>query len=486
MRGFGSSARRRELSDTGLAGRHLGRAVPTWLPLLLLGLLLAACGSGDNTAAENSSPEARLTTAVTIQPTETSEAEETVAAEEPSPPVAEAGEPAAPTALPTTAPPTTGPYPTATATAVTPTPDAPPAAHVDVSQAPYAASDCSDKYPCNEDEAGWEARMRVPPGFAVDYFARVDGNPTSLTFGPDGDLYVAAWSGTIYRVDEQGQVTEFFSGLTVPTGIAFQPGTSKLFVSNRVTDANVNGEGQISVVEDGRATTLFDGLPCCYVGMHGPNGIAFGPDGYGYFGVGGRADHGEILLEENQGEQDERQPLEASLLRFAPDGSLLETYARGFRNPYDIAWDALGQLYATDNGRDGNRDAGDNPPDELHLVTPGGEHGYPYFDCPVCFGAPDGVEVISPLFELPPHSAATGLTAYLHDQFPGYYNDLFVVLWSAFEGAQRVLRVGADRHEISAFATGFAQPIDVTAGPDGSLYVADYATGIIFRIRHEG
>jgi glucose/arabinose dehydrogenase len=253
-----------------------------------------------------------------------------------------------------------------------------------------------------------------------------------------------------------------------------------------VTDANVNGEGQISVIEDGQATTLFDGLPCCYVGMHGPNGIAFGPDGYGYVGVGGRADHGEILLEENQGQQDERQPLEASILRFAPDGSLVETYARGFRNPYDIAWDAQGQLYATDNGRDGNREAGDNPPDELHQVIPGGEHGYPWFDCPVCFSAPAGVEVIPPLFELPVHGAATGLTAYLYDQFPGYYDDLFLVLWSAFEGAQSVLRVDAGREAISTFATGFAQPIDITTGPDGNLYVADYATGIIFRIRYLG
>ena len=401
--------------------------------------------------------------------------------------VEDAGQPPEVTASPTaTRPATAGPYPTATAAPLTPTPDAPPAAHVSVEPAPYAESECSDKYPCNDDVAGWEARMRVPPGFEIDYFARVDDLPTSLTFGPDGDLFVAARSGTIYRVDDEGQVATYFSGLMVPTGIAFQPGTNKLFVSSRVSDANVNGEGQVSIIEDGVATTLFDGLPCCYVGMHGPNGIAFGPDGYGYVGVGGRSDHGEILVEPNQGEQDERHPLEASIQRFAPDGSLVETYARGFRNPYDIAWDASGELYATDNGRDGNRDAGDNPPDELQRVTPGGEHGYPWYECPVCFNAPDGIEVIPPLFELLPHSAVAGLTSYQHEQFPGYYNDLFLVQWSAFEGAQNVLRVGADRSEISEFATGFAQPIDVTVGPDGNLYVTDYATGIIFRIRHTG
>lgn len=461
-----------------------------FLLVLTATLLLGACDAEEGGPTTPNRPEADSTNVVEemieqeVADNQEGEVSPTVEADATT---EEVVEPVQVTALPTTTTaPTAAPYPTATATPPTPTPDALPAAHFPVDQAPYAESECSDKYPCSEDVAGWEARMRVPPGFEVDYFARVDGNPTSLTFGPDGNLYVAARSGTIYRIDQDGSASPFFSGLTVPTGIAFQPGTERLFVSSRVTDVNVNGEGKVSVIEDGKATTLFDGLPCCYVGMHGPNGIAFGPDGYGYVGIGGRADHGEILIAEGQGPQDERHPQEAAILRFAPDGSLVETYARGFRNPYDIAWDAEGELYATDNGRDGNRDAGDNPPDELHRVVPGGEHGYPWYDCPVCFSAPDEVEVIPALFELLPHSAAAGIIAYRHGQFPGYYNDLFLVLWSAFEGAQNVMRVSADRTEISPFVTGFAQPIDVTVGPDGSLYVADYATGIIFRVRYAG
>ena len=104
----------------------------------------------------------------------------------------------------------------------------------------------------------------------------------------------------------------------------------------------------------------------------------------------------------------------------------------------------------------------------------------------MCFSAPNNIEVIPALFELPAHSAAAGITTYLNEQFPGYYNDLFLVQWSAFEGAQNVARVDAKREEMSVFATGFAQPIDITVGPDGYLYVTDYATGIIFRIRHTG
>jgi glucose/arabinose dehydrogenase len=429
-----------------------------------------------------------------IAPPETSsliEPTETIALEP------DTGQPSAlkPTALQPTATNTSIPtsasalvQPTATPTIVPPTatPDFPPAAHINVDAAPYAPSECSPDYPCNDDIAGWESRLRVPPGFNGTYFAHVGGRPTAMTAGPDGLLYVAVITGTIYTADEFGESQIFFEGLNTPTGMAFQPGTDNLYVSSRIKDDFVDGEGQISVIKDGAITTIINDLPCCYIGMHGPNGIAFGPDGYGYVGVGGRADHGEILFGPENGEQDELRPFEASILRFSPNGQSVESYAKGFRNPYDITWDASDRLYATDNGRDGNFDLGDQPPDELHEVNPGGEHGYPYYECANCFGIPDGVEIISPVHELIPHGAVAGITAYLNDEFPGYYDDLFLVLWSAFEGAQKVQRVGRNRSEISDFATGFAAPIDIVVGVDGNLYVADFATGIIFQIRYTG
>jgi glucose/arabinose dehydrogenase len=345
-------------------------------------------------------------------------------------------------------------------------------------QPPYAPSACSDKYPCNEDVAAWEERVRVPPGYVDRYIGRVDGNPTSFTFGPDGRLYIALLQGTIVTMDSAGQVSSYAAGLNTPTGIAFRPGSTRLYVSSRVRNDNYGGEAQISIIRGGAPIQIVGGLPCCYAGMHGPNGIAFGADGFGYIGVGGRADHGEIPDGSNR--QDNLQPLEASILRFSPDGSLVEPYARGFRNPYDIAWDATGQLYATDNAPDYG------PPEELHRVVPGGQHGYPWFDCEVCFGRPADVQLVPPVYNFVPHASPTGITAYMADQFPGSYNHLFVTLWSAFPGAQKVVRLSPGGTNATDFALGFAQPIDVTVGPDGSLYVADYATGVIFQISYSG
>ena len=355
-----------------------------------------------------------------------------------------------------------------------------PAPFGDIRQPPYAASDCGDKYPCNEDVAGWESRIQLPPGFEATYYARIDGQPSVITFGPDGLLYVGTMAGEIFTVDEAGEPALYVDGFNAPAGLAFQPGTERLYVASRLIDQNVDGEAWVGVVEQGVVTELITGLPCCYVAMHSANGIAFGADGFAYMAVGGRADHGEILGGPNAGQQDELHPYEASILRFSPDGTQIETYARGFRNAYDIAWDADGVLFTTDNMPDFG------PPEEFNRVEPGGEHGYPWFDCDVCFTAPDDVEIVPPLHTFIAHSSPTGIAAYLDDAFPGYYNSLFVTLWSAFPEAQRIVWFGPGGQETSDFATGFAAPIDLTVGPDGALYVADWATGLIFRIAYTG
>ncbi len=454
-----------------------------WFLVILMFVLAACSGEPSSEGANEASSLAEADAGAAEAPTITPEPSDTPVPATPTPTVTNTPNPAH-TLTPTPEPTST---PTATPTN-TPVPDEwlTPAAHApDVPQPPYAESECSDRFPCNDDAAAWDARIQVPDGFTAEHFAYIPNanypdraaQLTSLTFGPDGLLYVATARSGIYRIDQEGRIELYVEDVLMPTGLAFQPGTDKLFVSNRVEDLNVGGEARISVVLDGQMETLIDGLPCCYVGMHGPNGIAFGPDGYGYVGIGGRADHGEVLDGSNQ--PDEMEPLEAIILRFSPDGGEMAPYAWGFRNPYDIAWDANGDLYATDNGRDGE------VPDDLFLVQPGGQHGYPYFECEGCFGIPDDVDLVPPVHQFQPHSVDAGLTAYLDNAFPGYYNSLFTVLWTAMDFAERVVRYTTDG-QVSTFATGFAAPLDITTGPDGALYVADYATGIVFKISYTG
>lgn len=473
-------------SETGFLPRNpISNLITALLPAVLL---LAACGSATPAAPAATNAPVVATAAVPFL----GEVPATVAPATAAPATAASATAASATTAPPASPtPAVSPTPDATPTAeggviaapevsLDVDPDATPAPFDGIEQPPYKASDCSDKYPCNDDADAWEARIRVPDGFEATYYARIDGQPNVLTFGPDGLLYVGTMAGEILTVDEDGRSELYVDGFIAPAGLAFQPGTERLYVAARVVDLNAGGEARIAVVENGVVSDLITGLPCCYVSMHSANGIAFGPDGYGYVAVGGRADHGEILDGPNAGEQDELHPYEASILRFSPDGATVEAFARGFRNAYDIAWDADGNLFTTDNMPDFG------PPEEFNLVEPGGEHGYPWYDCAVCFPAPDDVDIVPPLDTFVPHAAPTGITAYRDDEFPGFYNSLFVTLWSAFPDAQRVEWFGPGGEGRATFATGFAAPIDLTVGPDGALYIADWATGIIFRIAYVG
>ena len=449
---------------------------------LLLLLLLAAC-EGESatepteavpaTAAPTQSAEdvaAGITVAATIAPTDTS-------TPLPAPPTRGESDAPATTATFTPIPDPTGfPTPLMERPAIA---EQAPAPAVTLGQEPYAASDCSDKYPCNDDIAGWEARLRVPAGFTARYFARIDGLPTVMTTGPDGLLYVATISGEIYTISASGDVNLFLSGLIVPTGIAFQPGTGRLYLTSRVINEE-QGEAMVAYYEAGQIIPLVTGLPCCYTSFHAANGLSFGPDGYLYVGIGARADHGEIL---DTDIQDELSPIEATILRIAPDGSEMAPYAYGFRNSYDHAWDSEGRLFSGDNGPDAQ--PGWDVNDEFHLIQPGAQHGYPWYDCESCFKAPDDITVLPPTYGFVPHSSPTGVSVYLGSEWAGYYDSIFVSLWSAFEGAQKVMRFAPGGTAPGDFLTGLSSPIDITFGADGQMYVIDYFTGIIVRISYE-
>ncbi len=456
------------------------------LSLLIVCGLLVGCGAAvtEPVAVETAVPEptqASIEEAVeTAVPQVTDIAAEPPAAPEPTAELEPTAEAAAPTEAPAAEPAVV--WPAATATVDPNIPIAPQAPEGSVVQPPYAESDCSPDYPCDDDIEAWEERIQVPPGFQVKYYAHFDvneqGAPTSLAFGPDGLLYVAIHNlagedGAIYKVDAEGKVTPHAGGFNTPTGIAFHPLTGDLYVSHITKGENEGGESAVSIVNTGR---IIEGLPCCYAFMHFAHGIIFDEEGYGYVGVGARADHGEVL---GTNEQDVLQDNEAVILKFNPDGSEVEVFAKGLRNPYDIAWDASGHIWATDNAPDFG------PPEELHKIVPGAEHGYPWYECDVCFSPPEGVAVLPPDFEFIPHSSPTGIIGYHADAFPGFYDSLFVTLWSSFPGAQSVVRISPDG-TMADFSLGYTAPIDVAVGFDGNLYVADYWTGNIFQISYVG
>jgi len=108
--------------------------------------------------------------------------------------------------------------------------------------------------------------FRVTRGGTREPYVSGIVNPTSMTIGPDGRLYVSSrFEGAVYRVNPDGTHERIASDLGVACGLAFDD-NGVLYVGDR--------SGTIFRVRDGRATA-FATLPASVAAFH----LAMSPEG---------------------------------------------------------------------------------------------------------------------------------------------------------------------------------------------------------------
>jgi len=316
-----------------------------------------------------------------------------------------------------------------------------------------------------------QAEQQVPAGFNIEVFYPGLTNPTSMTWGQDGNLYVSQEGGEVI------ELTLGSDGFPIGSSLLAKVQPTLLGLVFAGPDLYLSTTGSVIrlTLENGKVSTtkvVLNGLP---YGRHQNDEIVYGKDGFLYMGIGSTGDR--------TNGNDQRS---ATIVRFKPDGSGFEVFAKGLRNPYGLAFDRDGNLFATDNGPDDP--AG---PDELNYIVQGGDYGFPnYFGTP-----PNGSKTIGPVTNLQVHSSSDGFTFYYGDKFPAeYVGNAFIAQWGANSGdpniGKRIVRVPITRtdhqfvgHEI-VFATGFDHPLDVIDDHRGGLLVADYGAGIIYQISH--
>ena len=340
-------------------------------------------------------------------------------------------------------------------------------------------------------------RITVPPGFRVATFTSAVPGARSLTLGANGTVFVGTQAGSVYAVvdrEHDGRADQVFTiakGLDMPNGVAFRQGA--LYV------AEVSRVQRYDAIEDHLAAppapvTVIDGLPREH--HHGWKFIAFGPDDLLYVPVGAPCN----VCESSD-------PRFASILRFRPDGTPVDTMARGVRNTVGFDWEpGSGTFWFTDNGRDLLGD--DVPPDELNRATVAGRH----YGFPACHGG----TIVDPVFAkgrdcrmfeppaiaLGPHVAAIGMRFYRGTMFPEEYRgQVFIAEHGSWNRSQkigyRVMLVRLDEQgravKYEPFAEGWLQgesawgrPADVVVAPDGSLLVSDDTAGAIYRVWYVG
>ncbi|WP_114907971.1 PQQ-dependent sugar dehydrogenase [Ornithinimicrobium murale] len=254
-------------------------------------------------------------------------------------------------------------------------------------------------------------------------------------------------------------------GLAVPADSSWHTGTPGAFYAyaTTATDNRVlrvtPGDGEPTV------ETVLDGIP--KAGNHNGGRIAFGPDDHLYITTGDASDGASA--------QDPAS-LAGKILRITPDGEPAPgnpdpsspVLSLGHRNVQGLDWDDSGRLWASEFGQ--------NALDEVNLIEPGGNYGWPQVEGPG--GEP---EFIDPVVSWPTEdSSPSGLAV-------GSDGDLYVAALRG-EGLWRVPLgdgTGESRGDDAADAAGevavgeperllqgqFGRLRSVVTGPGGELWV---------------
>lgn len=442
-----------------------------FLPLLLLGLTLAACRADDSSRAESS------TSAPT--PGETSFA--------------------------------ASPQLTQTAHLIQTQPLTPSQIRITPGSLPKPyASNSASKSP-NVTAIPANPSLRVPAGFQVNVYAEGFDQPRWLALTPTGDVLVTETRQNRIRLlrdtnrDGVADCRKTFAtaanGLDQPFGMAFS--RDAFFLGNTADVrrfAYQQGQEQLSGTGQTIAT-----LPGGGYNQHWTRNVVVSPDQARlYVSIGSRSNDAEEPLPR------------ASIQVMNLDGSNQQTFASGLRNPVGLAFQPqTNELYATVNERDGLGD--DLVPDYFTRVQSGAFYGWPYAYLTRDRLDPNYTQngqSIRPdlasrtqtpdvLFQA--HSAALGVQFYTGQTFPERYrNGAFVAFrgsWNRNQGTgYKVVFVpfqnGRSQGYYEDFLTGFltnpagpdtwGRPVGLLVLPDGSLLVTEEANGRIYRIQYRG
>lgn len=326
--------------------------------------------------------------------------------------------------------------------------------------------------------------------FASAVVADLDA-PWAMTFLPDrrmlvtekqGQMLLLSADGASKRVVATIPVSSAGQGALMDVVLAPDFATSrrvyfsysaageggKGVVLARGTLSGAAGAEQLTGIETlYRATPLVDG------DGHFSGRIAFSPDGrYLFFTNGDRQKFTPA--------QDKQASL-GKVLRLTPDGKaaagnpvaaqgfLPEVWSYGHRNLLGIAFDAQGRLWEQEMGPKGG--------DEVNLILPGRNYGWPnvsngshYDGRDIPDHAPgDGYE--APKVSWNPVISPGGLMIYSGDLFPQWKGDAFIGGLSS-QSLVRVHLDGTTATKGDQFPMG-ARIREVEQGPDGAIYVLE-------------
>ncbi len=342
--------------------------------------------------------------------------------------------------------------------------------------------------------AGAEGRFRVTPEFHVEWVVDPEetGSLICMAFDEFGQLIASRENGplVVIRDDDKDGLIDTVAPYcdTMKNCQGLLPISGKVFAVGE----GPQGPGLYCLSDedhDGRidrtdVVLKFPGE----IREHGPHALALGPDGLLYMIVGNFSQvaeqfadsspyhdfyEGDLVTPRYEDASGHAVGIKApggAIIRTDTAGTAVELFAGGMQNPYDLAFNAHGDLFTCDSDMEWDMGMTWYRPTRLLHVSAGAEFGWRsgWSKWPNYF-----VDSLPPTLELGRGSPA-GIEAYNHVMFPRRYHDtLFVCDWSR----GRILCVRPKQHGATyrAAAEVFVegQPLNVTdiaVGPDGWLY----------------
>ena len=317
--------------------------------------------------------------------------------------------------------------------------------------------------------------------------------PWAMTFLPDGRLLVTEKPGRLLVVTQDGQKSAPITGVP-DVDYGGQGGLGDVvlhpdFADNGVVylsyaeagDDDTRGaavaRGRLELDDDGGSlhdvTVIWRQMPKVSGGGHYGHRIAFSDDGYLFISSGDRqkfepaqdmqGNLGKIVRLHDDGTVPEGNPF------FEEGGVTAEIWTLGHRNPLGIAFDADGRLW--------NQEMGPRHGDELNLVKPTLNYGYPLVSNGDHYSGkkiPD--HDTRPDLEAPkaywvPAISPAGLMFYSGDLFANWQGSAFLGGLSS-ESLVRVEFDGDNAREAERFEMG-ARIREVEQGPDGAIWLLE-------------
>lgn len=341
----------------------------------------------------------------------------------------------------------------------------------------------------------------------VSVVTRGLSHPWGIAFLPDGGMLVTERPGRLRVIRHGALDPQPIAGVpqvrTDGNGGLMDVALHPRFTDNRLvyltyTKPVENGKGAPALargrLEGGALADVRDVLVTdAFDGNSGLNGrVVFGRDGMVYFSTGGNI--GKVSQDPAS--------LRGKILRLRDDGSIPhdnpfvdragyrpEIYTLGHRN-------TLGLIVHPETGALWNHENGPNGGDEMNVILPGRNYGWPLMSFGRQYPGPriseyptrEGME--SPLVVWLPSIAVAGMAVYTGDRFPAWKGNVFVgsLRTGGIPGTGHLQRIvfNARTEELrrESMLTELRQRIrEVREGPEGFLYVlTDDDNGALLRI----